>query len=250
MNPWSIIGVMLLSTSSLAQQSPAVERFEGTARLEDGTVAYRETHWVEYQAGRPLRSLTRYFDPTGRKIAELDSDYRTSAFAPRYTFSVEGRITESAGPLADGVELQTEGERKVLTVDPTQTQLVLGQGLHQLVRSKLDELASGSELVVRFGIPSRLDTYQFRIAREESSNSQLVRLRIRIDNWLLALFAPSIEVDYDRATRRPVRYRGVSNLPGPGGAPMSVTISYVYSDDEHTTLKTETARLASIERAP
>ena len=231
-------GFTLMAASAgpvLAQEAQAttVERFEGIARSQDGALVYRERHRVEYEAGRPIRSLTAYFDPAGKKIAELRSDYRASSFAPRYTFvDADGRTREAAGLLPGGVELQRERERKVLEPGPAQMQVVLGQGLHQLVRSKLDELARGAGLVVRFGIPSRLEAYPFRIEREESPDPRLVRLRIRIDNWLLALLAPSLEVDYEQATRRLMRYGGVSNLPGPDGDPMKVVIRYVYQDDE------------------
>jgi hypothetical protein len=92
-----------------------VERFQGTARAEDGSLAYRESHEVTYEAGRPVRALTRYFDAAGKTIAELRSDYRVDAYAPSYVFlDGSGRTLEAASLTSRGVRLQHARESKVI----------------------------------------------------------------------------------------------------------------------------------------
>ncbi len=207
------------------------ERFQGTATSESGAVVYRETHVVDYRGEQPVRSRTEYFDPSGNKIAELRSDYQASPYAPTYVFvDGAGRTKEAAQLLNNRVQLQSEQSTKVLSVGAVD-HIVLGQGLHQLARAKLDELAGGSSLDVRFGIPSLLDLYDFKIYSEQGSNPEVVRLKIRINSWLLALFAPSLEVEYERRTHRLLSYRGVSNLTGPDGQPLKVLIRYRYEED-------------------
>jgi hypothetical protein len=45
---------------------------------------------------------------------------------------------------------------------------------------------------------------------------------------LLRLLAPRLEVDYDLATHRLLRYSGLSNLEGPAGKSEQVVIRYRY----------------------
>ncbi|MGO9832389.1 MAG: hypothetical protein ACLPJH_19865 [Myxococcaceae bacterium] len=231
--------VALTPARALAADTTAEwqERFQGTATSESGALVYRETHVVDYAGEQPVRSRTEYFDLSGNKIAELRSDYRASPYAPTYVFvDGAGRTKEAAQLLNNGVQLQSEQNTKVLAVGAAD-HIVLGQGLHQFARAKLDELAGGRSLEVRFGIPSRLDLYDFKIDSEHCSNPDIVRLKIRISSWILALFAPSLEVEYERRTHRLLSYRGVSNLTGPDGQPLNVLIRYRYEEDAASVAK-------------
>jgi hypothetical protein len=231
-----VFGILLLLVGQLARDTHAsdgaltIERFQGIARSESGAVVYTETHEVQYRGDRPQRSVTRYFDPAGKKIGKIVSDYSKNPYAPDYQFKdAKGGTLEAAELVAGGVRLRYLNESKVLPRSgPGQPQVVLGQGLHQLTRARMDSLADGKDLVVQFAIPSRLDSYTFRIERLDSSDANTVRLQIGIDNWVLSLLAPTLEVDYDRKTRRLMSYRGVSNLSGPNGETMKVTIRYQY----------------------
>jgi hypothetical protein len=93
----------------------------------------------------------------------------------------------------------------------------------------LGQLAKGP-MTVRFAIPSRLDTYEFRVRRVESPSQSVVRVRVDMDDWLVRLLAPDIEVDYERKTGRLLRYRGVSNLDTVDGDTQKVVIRYSYPD--------------------
>jgi hypothetical protein len=53
-----------------------------------------------------------------------------------------------------------------------------------------------------------------------------VRVRVEPASLLLRLLAPRIVAEYDRATGRLIRYRGVSNLAGPDGDVQEVEIAY------------------------
>lgn len=203
-------------------------RFSGVARDSKGAVVYRERHKETYRGEKLESVLTRYFDARGKLIGRLTSDYRRSAFAPSYHFkdlrTGKGRGAEYSGPrfvLYDGAKRKTLRSRGSLP-------LVLGQGLHHYARANLNSLAQGYIHPVRFGIPSRQSTYDFRFKRSGRSRDGVVRLRIEVDNWLLRLVAPSIEVEYETGTRRLLSYRGVSNLQGAAGETMQVAISYRY----------------------
>jgi hypothetical protein len=225
---------MLISMiCSLMIAAPTVEKFEGVARDERGAVRYRETHEVERDGGRTLRAVTRYFDPRGRMIGELRSKYdEVDPYAPSYTFTdAKGRTVEAARLKAGSVELSYGGRSERIALDREGGRLVLGQGLNLLARDRLDALARGEKMTVRFAIPSRFEVYGFQIEAIESADRDVVTLRVEIDNWLLAIVAPSLEVDYDRKTGRLLAYRGVSNLEDERGETQTVTIGYHYPAD-------------------
>lgn len=224
---FSVALAVVLGTSAAGAAEPLVERYSGIARSPSGELLYREQHEVVEREGIPVRAVTTYYDRDGKKLGELDSDFSRSAFAPNYDFQdLRAHKRESAQVLSGAVLLSYAGERKKLEVPSGET-LVLGQGLHHFARLNLDRLALGP-VSVRFAVPSRLDTYSFRIRPMEGTDARRVRLRIEIDSWLLRQFAPHIEVLYDRQTRHLLEYRGVSNLEAPDGSTQKVVIQYAY----------------------
>jgi hypothetical protein len=76
-------------------------------------------------------------------------------------------------------------------------------------------------------LPSRLDQYEFRI-RKRKVDGDTLYIRLEIDNWLLRLFAPHVDVEYDQENRRLLRYEGISNLEAASGKHKKVTITYSY----------------------
>ncbi len=221
--------ILLCMISERASAEPNVERFAGVARSPKGEVVYRERHEVTENGGRPLRAVTRYFDPKGREIGRLETDFTRSVAAPSYRF-VDERTgkSESASVSGSSVVLDHAGRRKALEAKGPEP-LVVGQGLHHYVRQNLERLAHET-VTVRFAVPSRLDTYVFRIRPLSSGSPGVVRLRIESDNWLVRQLAPYLEVDYELKTRHLLRYRGVSNLETPDGSSQDVEIRYAYGD--------------------
>jgi hypothetical protein len=55
----------------------------------------------------------------------------------------------------------------------------------------------------------------------------VVRVRAEFSSWVLRLVAPSLDVDYDAATGKLLRYRGISNLDF-GGENPAVEITYAH----------------------
>ncbi len=221
-----VLGLTLMATPALAQ-TPEVERYEGVARAPSGKVLYRERHEVTQSDSRPLRAVTTYLDGTGKEIGRLESDFSKSPYAPSYRFADKrSGTTEAAVVSGSTVKLRYRGSQKELQVDPGET-LIVGQGLHHFVRLNLERLAKKTT-AVRFAIPSRLDTYGFRVRPLPSPRAGVVRLRIELDSVVLRQLAPDLEVDYELTTRRLLRYRGVSNLEAADGSTQDVVIQYTY----------------------
>jgi hypothetical protein len=76
-------------------------------------------------------------------------------------------------------------------------------------------------------LPSRLDQYEFRI-RKRKINGDTLYIRLEIDNWLLRMFAPHVDAEYDLKTRHLLRYEGISNLEDAAGKHKKVSITYSY----------------------
>jgi hypothetical protein len=218
-----------IATALLLAATPHVERFQGVARGSDGSVAYVETHEVRISDGRVTSAETRYDDPDGRTIARLVSAYSPGSYAPDYEFQdLRTGTREAVRRDAKGVRLQ-DGDRATVLPLPRDVPLVAGQGLDRYARAHLDELARGEVLRVSLALPGRLDAFGFQL-RGERLESGLVRVRFEPTSFILRILAPSLEGDYDPATRRLVRYVGVSNVAGEDGSPQKVEIAYSYAE--------------------
>jgi len=225
--------VLLAVSASARGEDLAVERFTGTARSTDGALLYREEHVVRRSGRQILDATTTYSDPEGRVIALLRSDFSRDPFAPSYEFKdLRSGAVEAVG-VADGVvDLRSPKGARRLSAPPSPTRLVTGQGLDRLVRDRLESLVRGEELAVTYAIPSRLDTYDFRVrAVEDGAPQGAVRVRVEVSSWILRMLAPNLDVEYQTSTKRLLRYRGVSNLADARGDYPEVEIVYTYPDD-------------------
>jgi len=188
-----------------------------------------------YENGRPQRNETRYRDAKGDEIAVLKSNFTTHPYVPSYSFE-DRRFGRQDGTFVDGNWVKIYGRAdQNAPVQQDQIRLendmVTGQGLHVYLRDHLDELAEGDAIrQVRFLVPLEGRDFVFRIRRLNAPGApDVAAFNIEADSWLLRLFAPTLEVRYDRATRRLLSYRGASNLLGAGRNVQNVTITYRYS---------------------
>ena len=221
---------LLAAASPLGASAEVVDRFTGVARGTDGAVLYREEHEVRRDGDRLVAARTVYRDAADRTIAILRTDFASDPHAPSYLFEdLRGGAIEAVRRAGAELELRA-GDRARRIPPPTDPArvLVAGQGLDRLVRARLAELARGTRLEVAYAIPARLDTYDMRVRALGVSAGPTVRLRAEFSSWVLRLLAPHLDVDYDRDTRRLLRYRGPSNLSFDGGENPVVEITYAY----------------------
>jgi hypothetical protein len=210
-----------------------VERFTGTATGAGGAVLYREEHEVRLAGDRLVSAATVYLDASGRRIATLHTDFAADPFAPSYVFEdLRSGVVESVARSAEGLAVRAGERTRTLRDAPGGGRRVAaGQGLDRVVRARLDDLARGESLSLSYVIPSRLDAYHLRVrAVDPGRPGARLRVRVEFSSWLLRLLAPALEVEYDRSTRRLLRYRGPSNLADPGGENPTVEITYAYAD--------------------
>lgn len=224
----SAAGISASAAGRASGGSTVVERFQGIARSRDGAIAYVETHEVRMVDGQVADAETRYALDDGRTIARLVSVYAPGSFVPDYEFEdLRSGSREAVRRAPDGVRL-VDGQREVTLPVPDDIPLVAGQGLERYARAHLDALARGETLRVRLALPGRLDTFGFRIRGEPLPDGRL-RVRFEPSSIVLRILAPSVEGDYDLATRRLLRYSGVSNVAAADGSTQQVEIAYSYA---------------------
>lgn len=209
------------------------ETFVGKAVNSKGMVEYVEYHTVTYRDGKPSESQTIYFDDDDRKLGDLISEY---PFGPQFG---SYHFRDIRANYEDGVKVSAEqiwlfrkksGEDDVEErILPREKGQIVGQGFHQFIAYNTDKIAKGEVFHCRLVLPSRLDEFKFRIRKREIKGDTLY-IRLEIDNWLLRLFAPHVDVEYDLRTRHLLRYEGVSNVEDAAGKHKKVTITYTYQN--------------------
>jgi hypothetical protein len=231
-------GVLLLADAALPAWATTSNRqeevFQGVARDERGEIAYTEEHRMIYQDGRPQRNETRYRDVQGQEIAVLKSNFTTHPYVPSYSFE-DRRFGRQDGTFVDGAWVKIYGRTDQNA--PVQQErvrleenMVTGQGLHLYLRDHMEQLSKSDDIrQVRFLVPLEGRDFMFRIRRLNlPGDPGTVGFTIEADSWLLRLVAPTLEVRYDRETRRLLSYRGASNLLNADQGVQNVTITYRY----------------------
>jgi len=217
-----------------------VQTFTGRAVNEAGVLAYVEKHAIAYEDGRVKESRTTYFDPDERLIGTLESTYAPMPRLSTYSFR------DLRKGYTDGVRLEPgricmfrkrslEAEEEI-ACRQLQGLQIAGQGFHHFIVNRLDAIAEGEVFHVELALPSRLDQARFRIRRHHTEGDRLW-IRLEIDNWVLRLFAPRIDVAYDRKAALLLRYVGASNVSDASGQRQKVEIRYTYPAGETKNLQ-------------
>ena len=207
------------------------ETFVGKAVNEKGILEYIEYHTVTYENGNVIGSQTIYYDANNNKIGELISEYSLGPQFGSYDFrDIRAQHQDGAKVAVDRIRLyrkqspKDDIEETYLAKEEDQ---IVGQGFHQFIVHNLEQIAQGEVFHIQLVLPSRLDQYEFRI-RKRKINGDTLYIRLEIDNWLLRMFAPHVDAEYDLKTRHLLRYEGISNLEDAAGKHKKVSITYSY----------------------
>jgi hypothetical protein len=188
---------------------------------------YTEVHTASYKNGKIEYSLNDYFDLSGKKIAELNSDYSKSLMMPTYVFrdfrtgAVEGLRWK------DGqyyIFRQKKGETEEVKPLDRVENVFSCQGWHYYLIANLDQLKK-NPIKMKLIFPSKLDYYSFRI-RPLTNSENILKLRLEFDSWIVRLFTPHLDITYDKKKRKIVQYFGPSNILTEKGEIQNVYIVY------------------------
>ena len=118
---------------------------------------------------------------------------------------------------------------KTLDEEKDQKRLQVGcQGLNYYLKGKINQMRDIRSLPVLLMIPGDLDSYQFKLDFVQENKDGSVDFKIKIENWFLRLFAPTLEFKFDQKLNRIVWYKGISNIKNDEGKNMNVEINYNY----------------------
>lgn len=212
------LAVAMLAIAGVAR---AGETYEGLAYARSGgQLLYRERHWI---AGD--RHLVLYYCPDGRAFARKRIDTGPGATSPNF------EVFDARDGYHAGVRAK-DGQREVFVRDgrggrlrsaPVRGRPVIDAGFDVYLRDAWQRLAGGP-LTTAFLVPGRLGALQFRVQRL-STAPERSRFRLGLATWF-GKFLPDIHVDYATATRRLLRYRGISDVRDGDGKQLDVDIRF------------------------
>ncbi len=191
---------------------------EGFARDPESKQAlYIEQHWVRFDQSIPVERLVLYRCMDGTPFARKHVYYQPSAQAPAFEFIdarkgfVEGmRYRQNKAALWYRPPGSALEKNAFLAVQ----NLVVDAGFNEFIRLNWLQLRAGKALPLRFAVPTRLQAYKFnlkQIGEGRFSGVPSVTYQLKLSG-LLSLISDPIEVTYDKASRRLLRFQGLSNL--------------------------------------
>lgn len=210
--------------------------FSGVAKNSKNEVAYLEEHKAEFKDDKVLNSTTQYFDINHKLIAELNSNYKKSLYLPDYTFEDFRTGMKHTVSLSDKKLIVNARKTKDSADESREFEvsenMISGQGFHYFIRENLNVLADAKNKDVKFVMPGLLDYFNFNIVKDRALASEdtgnIVFLKMTVNSIFLKLFVTTIKMQYDKAKKHLLYYKGVSNLVTPEGENQSVEITYKY----------------------
>lgn len=241
----SIAGVLaILSLCSSAHVLAAPEISTGDAYdLKSGVLLFRELHY-RYGANDMSQQLVLYQCPDGRPFARKLSRDDGDSQAPDFDL-VDARLNyhEGVRRRADRREVYVQRNASLpeladpLAVPPDG---VIDVGFDEFARRHWDELSAGKSLNVPFLVPSRRVFYSFQVKADNAISATTLTVRLSLGAWY-AFLVPHIDVMYDRASKRLVRYEGLSNIRNADGKSYNVRIEFPHAPAQATPAQIDAA---------
>lgn len=219
-----------LSEEVIEKGKLRIETHTGVAYLDSAKKEpiYTEKHTATFR-GKKLQSSTNdYFDLSGNKIAELNSDYSKSILMPTYVFRDLRNGAEEGFRFSKGKYVifrkKPGEEEEVYPLEETE-KVFSCQGWHYHLINNLD-LVQSNDLQMKLIFPSKLDYYSFRARSLEPSDSNILKIRLEFKSWFIRLFAPHLDITYDKSKKKIINYYGPSNILDDSGEVQNVYIFY------------------------
>ena len=219
MAPRLILALVL--TGLLPREAVAAERvqYEGQAfGVDDGSLLYRESHYVDRDGAGLGSRVVLYRCPDGAAFARKRIDYAVDSLVPDFEM-VDARLGYREGVRREGaartVFVQRGPQREERSGPlPTVQGLVADAGFDDFVRQHWDQLAAGETLRFPILLPSRIDWFDFKVRRAEGvsdAGDDILVIRLSLGAWW-AFVLPHVDVRYARERRELLRYTGITSV--------------------------------------
>ncbi len=226
----TLLQALLLITYSFSLFA-RTEFIQGEAKSRDGELKYKEQHIMTYEGDDLKKVETQYFKPSGENFASLTSEFNSSPLLPDSLFKdLRNNKSELTKVEAKQYVVTTNNGKDVIKTGKLdiESNLLCGQGYHNFIRANLNNFKKDEIREIKFVLPSRRDYFSFDLSliKEEGN---IKTFKLAITNWVLKMFADSIEVDYDTKGNL-LAYRGLSNIQDENGDNMDVLITLTKVD--------------------
>lgn len=194
-------------------------------------LAYKEKHKAEVSPEGLYQTLsTDYLDENDKTFGTLRSDFTKNKLVPDYQFEnskiqLKEKVTKSDDGKRLLVEIIERGKKTSFEL-PVVENAVMGQGFHNLIMARFEELKV-KPLEVNFIIPRKKDYFRFKIEKVKS-NGDSIELSLRPSHFLLKAIVPKISVSYHTQTKKLLSFQGMTNIEDSNGEAIKAAIGYNY----------------------
>lgn len=221
------LAVIALNMTKAAAETRTTEFVGKAYDVETSELLYTEEHRLEQEDGVPRQETVRYVTPNGDQLAQKDMTYWRPE-RPAYQLTVtDPARTEIVKPDNDGVSIESV-EAGTLEWSEDAASVIDG-GFHYFIVDHFDTLLAGDTVDFQFLAPARVRWLALRVSAVDQTDGQLM-LELNVQNRVLSWVISDIELTYDIDTQRLLSYRGLTNLPKPGGGNYTANIAYQYPE--------------------
>lgn len=226
-------GLCLLLAAPLAvlAATPPAVHLEGQAYGADGTLLYRESHWL-FEAPDGRTRLVLYRCPDGQPFARKWVRDHGQSTSPDF------ELDDARRGYREGVRRTRDGRREVFVqadADHRERSAPLEDHPPPVVDAGFDaflhrhgDLATGASLVVPFLLPSRLGALNFKVQRLDDGvidGQSVRRYRLSLASWI-GFALPHLDLAYDAHSHDLLRFEGIANIRDIDGTNLKVRIVF------------------------
>ncbi|MGH8041811.1 MAG: hypothetical protein ACREPN_07190 [Rudaea sp.] len=242
----NVKSIVALAVALVCTTAHAADSYSGDAYLLDGgALVYSETHYLF-----DGEHLVVYTCPDGGAFARKSIHINPDPQAPDFSL-INARIGYREGVRGTGaareifVQRAPDQPEKTAALD-LPPDGVIDAGFDVYVRRHWDALVRGDTLRFAFLVPSKRTFYAFDLAKVDGPRTApSVTLRLSLGAWY-AFLAPHIDVTYERATRRLLRFTGMSNMRDAKLKNLNVRIEFPHAPTPATAEEIAAARDATL----
>ena len=234
MRSYVAASILFLSSTNIGHSKTF--HYFGEARNK-GQIIYNEFHEVTYDKNNKIiSSKTEYKDPEGTLLSELESDYENSLTTPIHTVK-DYTSQRTFGIRSENHELymfhQIGNEKEKTKQLPSASSdevTVAAQGLNYYIVENFDLLLDQKKIPIKFILPSNFDYFRIVLEHSKDPTDKTVEFTIKMKSFWLKIFAPTMTLRYDKAKKRILFFKGLSNIRDKNGNRQVVEINYSYKD--------------------